>query len=112
MSQQDEAAMVRVLSADLAAARAEVERLQDYADSLCGERFSDRVHVALKSRTETAEAEIAALHSAREQQIETAFKAGYCCQWVQGACIYIFDPAMKPGDPDGAFNAWKASHDR
>jgi hypothetical protein len=37
---------------------------------------------------------------------ERAFKAGYHCQWVRDESRYIFDPAMKPGDPDGAYNAW------
>lgn len=52
------------------------------------------------------------------EAIEKAFKAGYHCQWIrdfdeEGAFhgYYIFDPNMKPGDPDGAFAAWLASED-
>ncbi len=41
--------------------------------------------------------------------IEQAFKAGYHCQWIRAGHRYIFDPAMKPGDPDGAFDAWLAA---
>ena len=44
------------VSEDMDEAAAEIERLQAYADGLAGERFSDRVHVALQSRAETAEA--------------------------------------------------------
>jgi len=40
---------------------------------------------------------------------EEAFKAGYHCQWIRAEMRYIFDPAMKPGDPDGAYQAWLAS---
>ena len=38
---------------------------------------------------------------------ETAFKAGYHCQWLRDEGRYIFDPAMKPGDPDGAWLAYR-----
>jgi len=47
----------------------------------------------------------------RAEEIERAFKAGYHCQWLRHENRYIFDPAMKPGDPDGAFAAWRASED-
>jgi hypothetical protein len=38
--------------------------------------------------------------------LEEGFKAGYHCQWIRSEMRYIFDPAIKPGDPDGAFKAW------
>lgn len=38
--------------------------------------------------------------------LEKAFKAGYHCVWIRKEKRYIFDPAMKPGDPDGAYRAW------
>lgn len=39
-------------------------------------------------------------------EIESAFKAGYHCQWVKEDGIFIFDPALKPGEPDEAYKAW------
>jgi hypothetical protein len=39
--------------------------------------------------------------------LEAAFKAGYHTQWIRSENRYIFDPLMKPGDPDGAFWAWR-----
>lgn len=38
-----------------------------------------------------------------------AFKAGYHCRWHREVGAYCFDPAMSPGDPDGAYAAWLAS---
>jgi len=53
--------------------------------------------------------------------IEEAFKAGYHCQWIRDydeeGCFkgyWIFDPNLRPGDPDAAFHAWlesKEEHD-
>lgn len=37
---------------------------------------------------------------------KAAFKAGYHCRWDRLAGEYGFDPAMAPGDPDGAYAAW------
>ena len=37
---------------------------------------------------------------------EEAFKAGYHCRWHNEQGFYRFDPAMSPGDPDGAYRAW------
>lgn len=37
---------------------------------------------------------------------ERAFRAGYHCQWSRSERRYIFDPAMTPGDPGGAYRAW------
>jgi hypothetical protein len=37
---------------------------------------------------------------------EEAFKAGYHCRWHKAQGAYCFDPAMSPGDSDGAFAAW------
>lgn len=42
---------------------AEVERLQKAYDQLTGEKFSDRVHAALKSRAELSESEAVRLQS-------------------------------------------------
>lgn len=39
-------------------------------------------------------------------EIEEAFLAGYHCQWNKDLRTFIFDPAMSPGDPDGAYRAW------
>jgi hypothetical protein len=39
--------------------------------------------------------------------IEEAFRAGYHCQWIRAEGRYIFDPLLKPGDPDGAFATWQ-----
>lgn len=36
--------------------------------------------------------------------VREAFNAGYHCNWDRGK--YRFDPAMRPGDPDGAYWAW------
>lgn len=38
--------------------------------------------------------------------LEKAFKAGYHCQWIWSERRFIFDPAMRPGAPDLAFQAW------
>ncbi len=40
------------------------------------------------------------------EELEQAFRGGYHCQWIKDDRRYIFDPAMSPGDPDGAFRAW------
>lgn len=40
---------------------------------------------------------------------ERAFKAGYHCRWHQGFRTYLFDPALCPGDADGAYAAWLAT---
>lgn len=42
-----------------------------------------------------------------QDSIEAAFKAGYHCRWHREQGAYCFDPAMSPGDPDGAFAAWQ-----
>jgi hypothetical protein len=66
-------------------------------------------------RCEIAEAEVSALSArlaAVEREREEAFKAGYHCQWIGAEMRYIFDPAMKPGDPDGAYAAWLTDRDR
>jgi hypothetical protein len=39
--------------------------------------------------------------------IETAFKAGYHCRWQRDGMRYTFDPALAPGDPEGAYAAWR-----
>lgn len=39
-------------------------------------------------------------------EIEEAFKAGYHCRWHKETGKYNFDPAMAPGDPDGAYLDW------
>jgi hypothetical protein len=39
-------------------------------------------------------------------QLEAAFRAGYHCRWHRDIGRYNFDPAMAPGDPEGAFAAW------
>lgn len=39
-------------------------------------------------------------------EIERAFKAGYHCQWIRHERRFKFDPLLKPGEPDGAFDAW------
>lgn len=46
---------------------------------------------------------------AAEALIEKAFKAGYHCLWIRAEARYIFDAEMKPGDPDGAYQAWRAA---
>jgi hypothetical protein len=38
--------------------------------------------------------------------IRAAFVAGYHAQWIRDQQRWIFGPAMKPGDPQGAFHAW------
>jgi hypothetical protein len=43
------------------------------------------------------------------QEVEAAFKAGYHCRWHRDTGRYNFDPAMAPGDPDGAYTAWLAA---
>lgn len=40
------------------------------------------------------------------EKIEEAFKAGYHCRWHKELGEYYFDPAMSPGDPEGAYWAW------
>jgi hypothetical protein len=44
--------------------------------------------------------------AASPADIEQAFKAGYHCRWHRQQGLYCFDPAMSPGDPDGAYQAW------
>jgi deoxycytidylate deaminase len=44
--------------------------------------------------------------AAAPQEEEAAFKAGYHCRWHRDQGSYCFDPAMSPGDPDGAYAAW------
>jgi hypothetical protein len=46
-----------------------------------------------------------------QRLIEQAFKAGYHCRWHKDQGYYCFDPAMSPGDPDGAFRAWQYTAD-
>jgi hypothetical protein len=41
------------------------------------------------------------------EAVEAAFRAGYHCRWHKEQGAYCFDPAMSPGDPDGAFAAWR-----
>lgn len=41
--------------------------------------------------------------------IEQAFRAGYHCRWHKDTGTYNFDPEMSPGDPDGAYAAWRAA---
>lgn len=41
--------------------------------------------------------------------IDAAFRAGYHCRWHRDVGRYCFDPAMSPGDPEGAYAAWRAS---
>lgn len=72
----------------------------------------------LTRELETAQARIAALERHLElfhpdgvgrcpDSIEVAFKAGYHCRWHREQGEYCFDPAMSPGDPDGAYAAWR-----
>jgi hypothetical protein len=44
--------------------------------------------------------------AASPADLEKAFKAGYHCRWHRQQGLYCFDPAMSPGDPDGAYQAW------
>jgi hypothetical protein len=37
--------------------------------------------------------------------IEQAFRAGYHANWIRGE--WTFDPALRPGDPAGAYWAWR-----
>lgn len=39
-------------------------------------------------------------------EYERYFRAGYHCQWIKNERRYIFDPLMKPGDPEGAYKAF------
>ena len=52
---------------EIAALKADVERMQAQCDALTGMKFSDRMHAALKSRTESAEAKLHALATRVEQ---------------------------------------------
>jgi len=58
---------VRRLRARLAEQAGEVERLHAAYDTLTGERFSDRVHVALRQRLDRAHTEIERLRGALEE---------------------------------------------
>jgi hypothetical protein len=40
-----------------------------------------------------------------------AFQAGYHCRWHRDQGFYCFDPAMSPGDPEGAYAAWLKTED-
>jgi len=51
----------------------------------------------------------AAVKQSQAPTVKEAFKAGYHCQWIRAEKRYIFDSAMTPGDPDGAFAAWRAA---
>jgi hypothetical protein len=41
--------------------------------------------------------------------LEDAFRGGYHCAWMIELGRYSFDPALKPGDPDGAWRAYCAA---
>ena len=56
------------------------------------------------SAIETALSEAEQRGAQRAQ--EAAFRAGYHCRWHKEQGAYCFDPAMSPGDPDGAYTAW------
>lgn len=47
-----------------------------------------------------------------DQRLELAraegFRAGYHCRWHKDQGAYTFDPALAPGDPEGAYAAWVA----
>lgn len=60
----------KTAEAQLTAAEARCHQLQDAYDALTGEKFSDRVHTALKSRAEVAEAAVANLRSVLNARIE------------------------------------------
>lgn len=70
----------------------------------CQRRMAaDWVEVGRRRREQKqAEGERDALREARE----AAFKAGYHCQWHRDIGRYTFDPAMSPGDVQGAYAAW------
>lgn len=61
-------------AAEVAYLLGEVARLQSAYDTLTGEKFSDRVHAALKDRAEKAEEEVARLTAERD-----ALKAEHQC---------------------------------
>lgn len=81
--------------------------MQRYAlNFVDGSRLMQPADDGLWVRVEDAlavEAETARL----EAQVEQAFRAGYHATWTGDA--YTFDPALKPGDPNGAFAAWQRS---
>ena len=54
---------MRMIIDELAEAQREVERLQTAYDALTGEKFSDRIHLALKDRAQKAEARCARLET-------------------------------------------------
>lgn len=60
----------------------EIEELQAKYDQLTGEKFSDRVHTALKSRAEVAEATLASVQALPEQwrQRSTMGLINYVCR--------------------------------
>lgn len=39
--------------------------------------------------------------------VESAFRAGYHCNWSSITQRYTFDPGLCPGDPDGAWAAYQ-----
>lgn len=41
-----------------------------------------------------------------------AFFAGYHAQWIKAEMRWIFDPLMKPGDPEHALEAWRFQEDK
>jgi hypothetical protein len=53
------------------------------------------------------ERQLAEAHKA-DERIKSAFRAGYHCTWNIDRAEFCFDPAMSPGDPDGAYEAWRA----
>ena len=90
-----------------ARARAIAEKADHYCDfCISNERHAD------ESRRELAAAIAAYGATVERETLERAFKAGYHCRWHREQGEYCFDPAMSPGDPDGAFQAWLRAEGR
>lgn len=110
--------LVRSLKAELQSAITRIEALHQERDEIKAElglmaggvglSLATEVR-SLKQRAEMSDGSIKDLQAglrAEQHLIEEGFKAGYHCQWIADEGRYIFDPAMKPGDADGAFAAW------
>jgi hypothetical protein len=91
---ESEAAAIRLADRYAAAARVIGLHLREFCDESLP--YDEMIAEAARRASDEVE-QLRAL-------VREAFNAGYHCNWGRGK--YCFDPAMRPGDPDGAYWAW------